>query len=300
MKPTSIIFLIVSLVIVLLGFATVGVANGLANSQNVELGTPVSEDGNYYAQPEFDATSVGKINVSLQEATVNVIGGSDKSYIELINFTEGMYAASGSNRVFTLNDSTDITSFSSLISMVSNFKGLGAFVDYFGMRKLERTVNIYLCDDYPINAVDISLERGTVNIKNNRTLTDYYVNVGAGEISMVDVGTTSVTKFVLDEGNVFLNDCDIEQMSVTVKSGNVQAVAQVNRFSVSIASGDFEYSSYSSMENTNVKLAASAGAVTVDGSSVGGFIQTSNSTTGNMIDATVTVGNISVKTNTPR
>lgn len=300
MKPTSIIFLIVSLVVVLLGFATVGVANGLAASQDVELGMPAAEDGNYYAEPEYDAGTVGKISISLGEATVNVIGGSEKSYIELINFTEGMYASSSSNRVFTLSDSTELASFSSLISIVSNFKGLRTFVDYFEMRDLERTVNVYLCDDYPVNAIDISLEKGTVNIKNNRTLTDYYVDIESGEFNMVDVGTTSVAKVEVELGNVRLDDCDIEQMSVTVKTGNVQATAQVNRFNVNIESGDFDYSCYSSMDATNVKLAASAGVITVDGNAVGGFMQTSDAATGNMINATVNVGDITVKTNAQR
>lgn len=300
MKPTSIIFLIVSLVVVLLGFATVGVANGLAASQDVELGMPAAEDGNYYAEPEYDAGTVGKISISLGEATVNVIGGSEKSYIELINFTEGMYASSSSNRVFTLSDSTELASFSSLISIVSNFKGLRTFVDYFEMRDLERTVNVYLCDDYPVNAIDISLEKGTVNIKNNRTLTDYYVDIESGEFNMVDVGTTSVAKVEVELGNVRLDDCDIEQMSVTVKTGNVQATAQVNRFNVNIESGDFDYSCYSSMDATNVKLAASAGVITVDGNAVGGFMQTSDAATGNMINATVNVGDITVNTNAQR
>lgn len=300
MKPTSIIFLIVSLVVVLLGFATVGVANGLAASQDVELGMPAAEDGNYYAEPEFDPETVGKISVALGEATVNVIGGAEKSYIELINFTEGMYASSSSNRVFTLNDSTELSSFSSIISMVSGFKGLRTFVDYFGMRNLERTVNIYLCDDYPVNAIEISLEKGIVNIKNNRTLTDYYVDIESGELNMIDVGTTSVAKVEVKSGDVYLDDCDIEQMSVAVKAGNVQATAQVNRFNVNIESGDFDYSCYSSMDTTNVKLAASAGTITVDGNAVGGFMQTSDAATGNVIDATVSVGDITIKTSTQR
>ncbi len=300
MKPTSIIFLIVSLVVVLLGFATLGVASGLATSQGVELGMPASEDGNYYAEPDFDAEAVGKISVALGEATVNVIGGAEKSYVELINFTEGMYAASSSNRVFTLNDSTELTSFSSIISMVSGFKGLRTFVDYFEMRNLERTVNIYLCDDYPINAVEITLQKGEVNIKNNRTLTDYYVDIKSGEFNMIDVGTTSVVKVEVASGDVRLDDCDIEQMSVTVKAGNVQATAQVNRFTVNVESGDFDYSCYSSIDATNVKLAASAGTITVDGNAVGGFMQTSDAATGNVIDATVSVGDITVKTNAKR
>ena len=61
MKPTSIIFLIVSLVIVLLGFATVGIASGLASSQGVEIGMAAAEDGNYYAEPDFDSGNVGKV-----------------------------------------------------------------------------------------------------------------------------------------------------------------------------------------------------------------------------------------------
>lgn len=300
MKPTSIIFLIVSLVVVLLGFATVGVASGLAASQDVLIGMPASEDGNYYAEPEFDAASVGKISISLAEATVNVIGGAEKSYIELINFTEGMYASSSSNRVYTLSDSTDLASFSGMVSMVSNFKGLRTFVDYFGMRKLERTVNVYLCDEYPINAISISLKSGNVSIKDNRSLTDYYVNVGSGDVDMIDIGTTSLVSIEVGSGNVRLDDCDIEQMQMTLKEGDANVVAQINRFGASIESGDFSYSTYGALDTTNVKLAASAGGITIDGNTVGGFMQTGDAATDNKLDVTVTVGNIIVKTNTQR
>lgn len=300
MKPTSIIFLIVSLVIVLVGLGTAGIASRLAVSQEIELGMTAAEDGNYYSKPEFDAENIGKINISVERATVNIIGGSDKSYVELVNFADGMYAAASTNRVFTLSDGEDLASFSGIVSMVSNFSGLRAFVDGFNMRKLERTVNVYLNSDYPVNAVEISLGEGVVNIKNNRTLTDYYVNVEEGDVNITDVGTTSVVKVTVGEGRVKVDDCDIEQMSVNVKSGDVTAVAQINRFSAAIETGDFSYSFYSPFASTNVKLAASSGVITVDGNTVGGYMQTSDAATGNMIDAVVSFGDITIKAETPR
>lgn len=300
MKPTSIIFLIVSLAVVICGFATAGIASHLAVSQDIELGTVMAEDKNAYAEPEFDAQNVGKISISLDKATVNVIGGAEKSYIELVNFTDGMYAASSSNRVFTLSDSTDFTSLSGIVSMVTNFKGLRSFVDYFGMRKLERTVNVYISGDYSVNAIDISLGEGTVNIKDNRTQTDYYVDIASGELNMINIGTPSAVKVEIGTGNVNLSDCDIEYMSAVVKAGNVDATAQVNRFSVNIESGDFNYGCYSALDSTNVKLATSVGTITVDGQALGGFMQTGDAATGNIIDATVSVGDITIKTNTQR
>ena len=300
MKPTSIIFLIVSLVIVLIGLGTAGIASRLAVSQEIELGMIAAEDGNYYSKPEYDADNVGKIDISVERATVNIIGGSEKSYVELVNFADGMYAVASTNRVFTLGDGADLASFSGIISMVSNFKGLRAFVDGFSMRNLERTVNVYLNSEYPVNAVYVSLDEGTVNIKSCRSLTDYYINVESGDVNITDTGTTSVIKVTVEKGNVKIDDCDIEQMSVSVKSGDVNAVSQINRFTATIETGDFSYSSYSAFAGTNVKLAASSGAITVDGNSVGGYMQTGDSSTGNMIEAIVNFGDINIKTETPR
>lgn len=300
MKPASIIFLIVSIVIVIAGFATAGIAGQLAAAEGIELGTPRGEDGNYVYTYEYDTDSIGKITVDAKDAEVNVIGGAAKPYVELINFAEGMYDFSSSNRVLSISDGADMTSFAGIASMVVNFKGLRTFVNYYGMKNLDRTVNIYVCEDYPVNVIEVSLEGGTVNIKDNKTKTDYYVNVTSGEVNMMNVTTTSAVNIEMAAGNINVNKCELEEMSAELTAGNINASAGINRFRANVITGDVDYACYGKLSGTNLKLFANVGSITLDGDTIGGYMETNEVATHNLIDISVSTGDVTIKSNTPR
>ena len=77
MKPTSIIFLIISVLLVIGGFTTMGVAKKLAAEEGVELVAEISEGNeDYVFQYEYAQDNVGKIAVSVKNAKVNVYGGA--------------------------------------------------------------------------------------------------------------------------------------------------------------------------------------------------------------------------------
>lgn len=301
MKPTSIIFLIVSIVLVIGGFATAGVAKQLAAAEGIELGEGISDDGeNVVYTYEYDADNIGKISINVKEATVNVIGGAAKPYIELVNFPEGMYDFSSSNRVITLNDSAEFTSLSGLASLAMNFKGLRSFVNYYNMMELERTVNIYLCEDYPVNVIDVTAMGGSVNIKDNATSTDYNIDIAVGELNMDNIHTSSSVSVEVETGDINLNGCEIEQMSAKLGVGSIKMNAHIYRLDASISTGDFNYGYYGSLQFTNYKLFTNVGTITVDGEAFGGYKESSELATQNIISVSVGVGDIVIDSDTQR
>lgn len=301
MKPTSIVFLIVAIVLVIGGFATAGVAKQMAAREGIELGYTPSEDGaDLVFTYEYGADSIGKINIDLDGADVNIIGGAAKPYVELINFAEGMYEFSSTNRVMTIKDGTDFTSWSGLATLAMNFKGLRSFVNYSSMKDLERTVNVYVCEENPVKIVDISLDAGNVSIKDSVSATDYNLDIDAGEVIFENVSTASAVTVELDAGNVNVTGCDFERFTVELDSGNVNAKASVNRLDAEIGSGAFNYNCYGSVALTNVKLFANVGSVTVDGIGYGGYKETNDVATDSHVNVNVSVGDIIINSNTPR
>ncbi len=299
MKPTSIIFLIVAAVLVVTGFITAGVAKQLAVSEGIELVASASDENESHSYTyDYDSDNIAKIAVSVRDANVNIIGGSTKPYIELINFSEGMYEFSSSNRILSINDSADFTSFSGIASIATNFKGLRSFVNYFKMSGLEKTVNIYLSPDYPVNVVDCFVGEGEVTIGESLTSTDYNVDIGVGKLIVQNINTTSALGITIGTGSASVKDSAIAKMTATVSAGSLSIDAAIDRIDANISTGDFICSYRASLDLTNLKLFTNVGKIVIDSEQFGGYRETNDAMTDNIIDVNIGVGDIEI-TSTP-
>ena len=95
MKPTSIIFLIVSVALALAGLVTMRIAEGIGVREGIQVVADTTDEGDSVFTYDFSEDSIGKISVSVGTADINIIGGADKPYIELVNFADGLYEFSG-------------------------------------------------------------------------------------------------------------------------------------------------------------------------------------------------------------
>ena len=298
MKPTSIIFLIVAVALVIGGLTTAGVAKQMAAANRIDLSITSSEGSSpIVTSHNYGADNIGKIQVDARDATVTVIGGADTPYVELVNFTEGMYELSAANRVLVIKEGADFTSLSGIASLVTNFKGLRSFVNYYNMRNLEKRVNIYICNEFPVNAVEISLGTGDVTVNNITASSDISIDIGEGTLTMTDINTTSSVEVNIGYGNAELDNCYIEQMTVSIGEGEVNAKAKINRLDADIDTGDFVYDFSGSLGFINTKLFTSSGSIILNGEKIGGFRETSDVSTQNIIDISIGVGDIIINTN---
>ncbi len=293
MKPTSIIFLIISVVLVIGGFATAGVAKQLAASEGIDLSVTTDENSQSAAfRYEYGNDTVEKITVVVKNAEINVIGGADKPYVELINFTEGMYSFSSGNRVLEIKDGMDFTSVSGIVSVVGGFKGLRSFVNYYYMKDFQKTVNIYICDANPVNKVEIALDAGNVSIRDITAAADYSVEADEGIVNMTNINTTSFVKVDVDAGQINIDECNIKDCELNVDIGNIIVSAKTDRLDATIDVGDFNLEYAESLELVNLNLYAIAGEITVDGEKTAGYKATDRDDLPNVIDVSVSTGNI--------
>ena len=294
MKPTSIIFLIISLVLIILGVTVTGVAKRLAAADDVQLVVNASdEENNSVFTYQYNEDNIAKIALNLKNAKVNIIGGAETPYIELKNFSEGMYGFSATNRVITVNDNVDFTSLSGVASLASNFKGLRGFVNHFKLSKLEKTVNVYLCPEYPVNVIDCKVESGEVNIASCISFADYNVSIGDGKLTVTDVETSSLLNISIGTGSANIQNSRIAKFSAAVENGSVTFDSNVEKLNVNIATGDFICNYPGSLDMTNLKLFTNVGKITIDGVQHSGYKEATTSTE-NLLHINIGTGDIDI------
>ena len=289
MKPTSIIFLIISVLLIIAGFITVGVAGHMGASEGIVLNDSAEDATEIY---EYEKDNIGKIIVNVEDADINIIGGAAKSYVELINFFDGTYDLTSTNRVLTVRDSIDMTDIEGVASLAMNFKGLRGVVNYMKSRGLEKTVNIYLTDAYPINVANCTIGTGNVTVKSNKNPTDYIMNIGTGTAELTDVYTTSKLETVIGEGGVTLDNCQVSHLVCDIEKGYMKATAKLFRVDADIAMGDFTYKCTEGLGVTGYNLVCQSGHVIFNGTERGGILNEENPTTDNLIAVTVGAGDI--------
>lgn len=270
MKPASIIFLIVSVILVIIGFITTSVAMNLAPEGEKPVVEISDKDVGCIDDPIY-IDDVVKIELKLKAANVNIIGGAQKPYVELVNFPKGLYSASHSKNTLTVTDLSDFTSISGVASLASNFHGLRGFVNYFKLANFEKTVNIYLSADYPVNVISCNLKSGEVRIESCVGSSDYNITLGAGDVSINNVDTTSLLSINIGTGNTVVQNGDIVNFKAVVETGSVTLDANIEQANIKITAGNLICAYPCALDTVNLRLFTNVGKITADGVSQGGY-----------------------------
>ena len=299
MKPVSIIFLVVALLFGIGGYACMRVGQSMAAKEGVDLlaGTAVGDEDYIYTY-EYDDDTIGKISVNVKEADINIIGGASKPYVELINFAEGMYEFTSSNRILTVSNNSDFSEISDIASLVFNFKGLRSLVNYNNIRGRDKTVNIYVTDDCPVKIFECKVERGNVSISSNSSQSDYNVTIGEGSLSLDDITTTSAANISIGTGGLIIDSCDISKLSLEIEKGDAELIASsAVKISAKLGTGDFRFGYRGQLGSVNLDLFTELGGVKLDGESKGGFWEVSDLPTNSGFEVTVSKGDIVLNSN---
>ena len=109
MTKRSKITLLAGGIVIVLGLLFCIVGSVMANNAGDKLFAEKTELGSVYTY-DFDGGNVDRMTIDVSDAKVNIIGGSEKSYIEICNFDENYYTFNLSNRIVKLSESGDIQS----------------------------------------------------------------------------------------------------------------------------------------------------------------------------------------------
>lgn len=300
MKPVSIIFLIVSIALALTGLVTMRIAEGIGAREGIEIISETTESGDSVFLYDFAQDSIGKISLNVANADVNIIGGAEKPYIELINFADGLYEFSSANRMLTVSDRTDLKNIDGVAAFAMNFKGLRGLVNYVHVRGREKTVNIYLSDKYPVNIIYCSLDSGHIVAGGSSAKTDYEFVVGKGSVTINGIKTDSAVTLKIKDGSASLENCrvgiftveDSEKCPIEIVSSDIKSM------NVETGEGDLRFGSNGSLMSVRLDLFTSVGSVRLDGEEKGGYYE-SQTPTNDVYKVTLGKGDIVMNSNMP-
>lgn len=246
MRPTSIIFLILSVILIAGGAVTCVTAKKMADSNNIELffqETDINENG--IETHEFSETAVNKITVKLKEARVNLIGGSETSYIKLTNFSKNTFEYSISNKNLTVDDSINLYSLFQFTAGGIDFSGLRHFLYINRYKDKQKTIDIYINKNVDIKQFHIAVESGDITISDLSKQADYLLTTGNGDINIDDLKTISTITAEIGTGNFSIDTISLSgNIDIKTVSGTVYAKLRNTAsrgYELSAANGTIEY-----------------------------------------------------------
>lgn len=193
MKPTSVIFLIVAILLVCVGFMLCMTATSIANEQGIGLFDQVGdEDDNYIYETAFSEEELKKIVVKVSDVKVNVIGGAEESKIELVNFPNNSYQIQAGRSTLQISDNAGISGIIDLENFKINFGGFRDYLHYiFDRTEKEKSLNVYLTDTADLVNFNITTTTGDISVSNVATDCDYKIVIESGVVEFDRVITDS-------------------------------------------------------------------------------------------------------------
>ena len=187
MKRRSKLFLLISGIVFLVGVIICLVGVGVSTSTGEQIyASKIGDDRGYV----YDFSQVDKIKLSVTDANINIYGGSERSYIEIINFNENLCSYTGNNAMITFRETATVDDIQGIWESGLSFKGLRYILRPVPHDK-NKTVNVYVGNSEDIKSFDIDLEIGNVRITGLKTVSDYDINIYSGKIYFENVSTES-------------------------------------------------------------------------------------------------------------
>ncbi len=272
MKPTSIIFLIVTVMLACGGILLCISAENMATDQGVALFKQEQDGHNNYIETynDIDTETLRKLTVSLKDADINVYGGAESSRIELVNFGDNSYNITMGTTQLTLSSIDGISGLIDLDTFKINFDGFRNYPNYLKLRNKEKTVNIYLSDSAPLIFLELKTETGDITVRNLGIDCDYRISCGDGTINLSDINTSSTISIDSDkklESNI-QNVAARELIFSAEGNANVTLAecAVEHKIDAEIKNGNFTYyRSEGNFAGFNVELYAPNGKISVFG-----------------------------------
>ena len=194
MKPGSIIFLIVSVLIIIAGLVLCAIGVNVAQEQGVALfSTDVSVvDGDVIRSDILDDSIINKVKMNLDDVNIHIARSeSGEAYLELHNFRVGSYDYSVQNKMLLIDNETSIFSIMRIAEGNFSFNGLRHYLTYKNGTNTQKELYLYLTDAASVNTFDISCTRGNISIDDLSIAADYNISLQAGDITLSSVTTKS-------------------------------------------------------------------------------------------------------------
>ncbi len=296
MKPVSVVFLIISVILIILGILTCSFAMMQARVQGVQLYDTKNSDGEIENIFDFSSEEIGKIEINVADADVKIICGADNNKIEIRNFSSTGYVCQVENKALVMETGLNILSLTDLAQGEIRFKGFRYYVnELFGSDVIGRkSVNLYISDTYDIKVIDVKTTNGDITIEGSEFDADITLQVNNGNINASDVRTdSSFDASVTSSGDITLSNVVCAMSDVACESGSVKGDLTADEISV-VAEKDVKLSCKTDLEEYNYDLQANDGKITIMGINLNTPHKTHNPNFSKRIQIEAKNGNIDI------
>ena len=285
--------MIVAVLLIITGFVTCLIAQNMAEAEGQML---FAENRDYGLVNTLDLaeTAISKLEINVQDADVHIYGGSESSYIELVNFRENYYSCNTSNRVVTFDEVPDVTSMLKFWENGVSFKGI-RYLLAFGEEEPEgdKVINIYLgSENIDLKIVSVTGKACNVYLEDMTYSADYTISLEEGSLHSSNMKTASMltvtgNKVALDLQNSTFNTCNIQCTDLTL---DVMKVF-MPMTTIQCTTIDADITPTQTIASLNYTVTVPGGSVTVNGNNLGtGFVQ--NASSNNQFDITAESGEV--------
>lgn len=276
MKPASIIFLVLALVLMACGTGLCFFARDMATRDNVELFTEEVVGDDTVVRQELSEDNVSRFALTLKNCDVNIYGGAETSYIELINFPQNTYDLTVAAKTVTVDDTIGLLSIFNFTQNGFKFNGLRHYINIGQfISDSPKSINIYLSSDSEVKVFDIKIDSGNLGLSDLRRRADYTIDIGEGSVTMANVSTTSTCSISIKKGDLSMSSQVMANLTAEVGTGNLDFLI-----------------SYPSQQNYS--LTAALGTITVMDKDCGSTYETSLPIASSSITARTDNGSITV------
>ena len=271
MKPTSVIFLIVSILLACVGVILCMTATSLANEQGIGLFAQVGDgEDNYVHSEEFSEEELKKIVIKVSDVKVNVIGGAEKSKIELVNFPNNSYQIQAGRSTLQISDNAGISGIVDVENLKINFNGFRDYLHYvFDDSVKEKSLNLYLTENADLVNLNITTTTGDISVSELTTDCDFKIVISNGVVEFRDVITESSVQIESTESaNISIDNVNADEIRIMSPNSECFVAITDTTFSramyVEVKSGDVYYDRVESdFAGLDVKLEAPGNTITV-------------------------------------
>lgn len=245
MKVTSIVFLVISILLVITGAVVLNKSVEMAEEKNVDLFKQTLKDnGDLVNTVELSVENTNKININLKNTDINIIGNSEKAYVEIINFNVIEYSTFTNNRTFNIENDLMSAVKGSAEGGKIHFDGVREFLRKDEYNKDQKRVNIYLTPDSTVKIFDIKIENGTINVKDLDLLCDFYTVINEGSFVCENTPKISYIKSEIKKGDVKVNKAYVANADINIENGNIELTtptSYVYDFDIESETGKIRY-----------------------------------------------------------
>ena len=227
MKPTSLIFLVLSVILFLGGFTVCKYAESRAKKTSEPIfDSEKNENGDFVAKKAFGNEAISSVSLKFDGVDVEIVSGGDESYIELVNFEPFSYSFSLASSSISADGTVGFVS--SMLDRSEGglqFRGLRYFFADKPEKTAKKTVKLCVSPYAKLNSLVLTVTNGNVTVTDIANPVDYTISVSGGNLFVSGTETTSVFNATVRDGNFECNTSAALTLIAKIENGECKVAA---------------------------------------------------------------------------